>query len=89
MCNPKPVPAIGSDLTTMLHNAERQDLRAVLSAALHALTYPVMFDGNANVVRRIQFWLDALRTPEEIARLDEMKARLAVARSGGACHPGE
>lgn len=67
----------------ILHEEERQDLRAVLAAAQHALTYPVMFDHNARTVERIQFWLDALRTPAEVARLEAMKARLVEARARG------
>jgi hypothetical protein len=58
---------------------------------------------NIRTVERIQFWLDALRTPGEVARIQEMKSRLVAARADHldqeasvyetrpdkACHPGE
>lgn len=69
----------------LLSDYERRDLRYVLAAAQQDLVYPLgrPRPEHEGTVRRLQEWLDHLQTPDELARVEDLRNRLREARETG------
>ena len=70
-------------MSIYLDDQQQADLFTTLSLARHSLTYPMMMPEHEQDVRRIDVWMENLRSPEQRARVEAMRARLAQARTDG------